>query len=366
MKKIAVVHYQPLEYYPPVTNFLDIASKKENLKIGIWTTHNLKKRKIYEQEEVDFISRNKMPNPKEHPIKRLLKYLDFNLRCLVGLVLFSPDRILYFETYSVWPVYIYLRFFNRSAELFIHYHEYFNPQWYQEGMKTLKIYHKWEVDFLYKRAVWISQTNEDRIQLFVEDNPKFDSAKMQILPNFPPGRWSHTNLKSKIMEPLRTVYIGTLTVENSYLKEYCDWVMSQKGKVCFDIYGFNYNVNTLTYLKGIDSPFIKFFEEGVDYQEIPLVLKQYDVGLILYTAENENFKYNASNKLFEYLVCGLQVWYSDKMLGIKPYENLNVVKVNFEKLEGFEYQNVTEDEHCLELDFTAELALEPLINKLVL
>lgn len=366
MKKIAVVHYQPLEYYPPVTNFLDVASKNENLKMRIWTTHNLKKRKVYVQEEVDCISRNKMPNPQENAFTRLRKYMGFNLRCLIGLVFFKPDRILYFETYSVWPVYMYLRFFNKKAELFIHYHEYFNPQWYHEGMKILKVYHRWEINFLYKKALWISQTNKDRIQLFLEDYPKLDSSKMKILPNFPPGSWSHNSSKAKVSQPLLTVYIGTLTLEHSYLKEYCQWVMSQNGKVIFDIYGFNYNAITLSFLKELDSPFIRFFEEGVDYKEIPLVLKNYDVGLILYTAQNENFKYNASNKLFEYLVCGLQVWYSDRMLGIQPYENLNVVKVDFDNINDFEFQRVTETENCLEMDFTAEAALEPIINKLVL
>jgi hypothetical protein len=52
---------------------------------------------------------------------------------------------------------------------------------------------------------------------------------------------------------------------------------------------------------------------------LPQVLSQYDVGLILYRCRTLNFVYNATNKLFEYLVCGLDVWYPPCMLGLKTY-----------------------------------------------
>ncbi|CAM3475363.1 hypothetical protein [Aequorivita lipolytica] len=365
MKKIAVVHYLSVEFYPPAMNFLNISSEEKDLKIKVWTTHNNKKRKIYRNVAIDNISRTAAPNLAENATIRVFKYALFNIKCLLGLLFFKPDKILYFESYSVWPVYWYLKLFNKKAELLIHYHEYFSLEWYETGMRLVKKYYQWERDFLYKKAIWISETNEDRIRLFLADNPEVDSGKMRILPNYPPLSWGKELQNSKATIPLKTVYIGTLTVDHSYIKEYCTWVLAQQGEVLFDIYGYNYNAETLDYLKALDSPHINFIEGGVDYNNIPLTLKKYNVGLILYTANDDNYKYNASNKLFEYLACGLQVWYSKKMLGVKPYRSGMVIPVDFEKMDSFDRQNFSMVESIDGLSTNnAEDALKPLLNQL--
>ena len=363
--KIAVVHYLSVEFYPPVMNFLNISSKVKNLKIKAWTTHNNKKRKVYKNAAIENISRTVAPNKNDNDYFRVFKYALFNFKCLLGLIFFNPDKILYFESYSVWPVYWYLKLFNKKAELLIHYHEYFSLEWYVTGMRSVKKYHQWEQDFLYKKTIWISQTNEDSVRLFLAVNPNIDKGKMQILPNYPPLSWGKEFQKSKATIPLKTVYIGTLTIKNSYIKEYCNWVLSQQGDVLFDIYGYNYNADTLNYLKTLDSPYINFIEGGVEYNHIPLTLKNYNVGLILYTANDDNYKYNASNKLFEYLACGLQVWYSKKMLGIKPYRSGMVIPVDFEKMDSFDRQNFPIGESIDGLStYNAEEALQPLLNQL--
>ena len=42
MKKVALLHYLPLGFYPPTINLINIASKDKNLKLKIWTAHNNK------------------------------------------------------------------------------------------------------------------------------------------------------------------------------------------------------------------------------------------------------------------------------------------------------------------------------------
>ena len=67
------------------------------------------------------------------------------------------------------------------------------------------------------------------------------------------------------------------------------------------------------------------------------MLSNYDVGVILYKPLIDNFKYNAPNKLFEYLVCGLEVWFPGNLLGILPYQKAHPLKVfalDFTNLEG--------------------------------
>ena len=41
----------PLEYYPPVTNFLNVIAKHAFF-VKVWTTHNTKKRITYHNEKL--------------------------------------------------------------------------------------------------------------------------------------------------------------------------------------------------------------------------------------------------------------------------------------------------------------------------
>jgi hypothetical protein len=365
MKKIAVIHYMPIEYYPPTTNFLDILSEENDFKIKVWSTHNTKNRKIYTNATSAVFVRTDLPTVTSNGLIRLLKYFAFNFKCLFGLLFFRPSKIVYFESFSVWPVYIYKKYFNRSAEVVIHYHEYFSPYWYENGMRLVKHYHKLESKFLYRKASWISQTNKDRMGMFLKDNVMVNLSVCKILPNYPPSNWSSDSDNKKVEKPIKSVYIGTLSLDYSYIEEYCNWVISKKGDILFDIYGYNYNEETLNYLRSIDSDHINFYESGIDYHQIPEILKAYDIGLILYKALTENYKYNAPNKLYEYLVCNLQVWYSDKMLGISPYESKDVISIDFENILDFDYESILNLESQTEShQYVAKKALRPLIKSL--
>ena len=84
----------------------------------------------------------------------------------------------------------------------------------------------------------------------------------------------------------------------------------------------------------------------------------YDIGLILYKATTDNYRYNASNKLFEYLALNLSVMYSDKMLGIKPYEGGRVQAFDFSQLpdlndviNSFNFKSRDEVQHVAENEF---------------
>lgn len=372
MKKIAVVHFMPLEFYPPVMNFLDIVSEQPS-QIRVYSTENNKYRKIYCNKKLNSIFRVDLPSPKDNGIVRLIKYLNFNVKCFIALVKFKPEEIIYFESYSAGPVYWYLRFYGKNKGLIIHYHEYAPPQWYENGMRLVKKYHTYETKFLYKKAEWISQTNKDRVKLFLKDNPAVDPEKMKILPNYPPKSWhkNYKDLKTDNNETLKTVYVGSLSLEATFIQEYCEWVMSQKGKVTFDIFSYNLHEDTYNYLANLSSPYINFFEDGIEYRKLPSIISKYNVGLILYKGLNDNFIYNAPNKLFEYLACGLEVWCSDKMLGVTPYlydGKPRIIHVDFLKIDsGFLLKSRNEEiiaSNRTKL-FCAEDALEPLVNKLL-
>jgi hypothetical protein len=365
MKKVALLHYLPLEYYPPVVNLLELVSP-DDFNIQIHTTHNIQNRKIYKNYNFK-IYRSELPKPKKNSLSKLIKYTIYNVVSLYRLIKFKPDKIMYYETYSSWPVYLYSRFFNSNTEVYIHFHEYFDKKWYSSAMLIVKWYHKFEIKYLFKNAKWISHTNSDRIRLFLMDHPEVQESKMKILPNYPPKSWSKFKIEKPLQQVIKTVYVGSLSLSDTYIENYCQWVVSRKGEVYFDIYSYNLHDNAASYLKSLDSDYINFYEKGVEYEDLPKVLSEYDIGVILYKALSLNYKYNAPNKLFEYLAANLNVWFADCMLGIKPYMSSRVVPVNFDSLKAI---NIEENNNNGASDFdydifTAEKALEPLLNKLI-
>ncbi len=341
MKKIALVHYMPLEYYPPVMNMLDDLGMQDGLVTKVWSTGNIKGRNTYTNDRLIGISRALFPSPNQSKFFRLFTYLLFNVKVLYGLVLYNPNAVFYYESYSAGPVYWYLKLFGKRKKLFIHHHEYFDQNWYDNGMAIVRLYHELEKKYLFEKADWISHTNQFRIDLFLNDFPDLNPTKLHQLPNYPPDSWvklQNDKAVAKEKDTLRIIYIGSISLEHTFIEEFCKWVISQNGRVKFDIYSFNYTSTVKNFLKKIDCEFINFFEDGIAYEDIPKFLIQYDIGVILYKASTLNAKYCASNKLFEYLVCGLEVWVSKEQEGTIPYLNLasrpRVKSINFSKMEN--------------------------------
>jgi hypothetical protein len=228
-----------------------------------------------------------------------------------------------------------MKLFGTKTQLHIHFHEYFSQEWYKKGMFLVRKYHLYEQQFLFQKATNISQTNQDRIRLFLKDNPTIEKEKMLAIANYPPKVWGQFPKQSKTdTSQIQTVYVGSLSIKDTYIQEYCEWLKTQNGKVSLAIYAYNLHHDTLQYLRNLNLDYVQFYEKGVDYDQIPKILSQYHVGLILYRAKSDNYTYNAPNKLFEYLVCGLEVWYPNTMLGIKPYRSEQVKELDFERIEG--------------------------------
>ena len=277
-------------------------------------------------------------------------------------------RLLYFETISSYPAYLYKRFINPGSEVLIHYHEYTSLQEYASGMKLTRYFHKQEKN-LYKYATWISHTNEYRMAQFVADMQPVAISNRHILPNYPPQSWYH-KAAEKIEMPVRVVFAGSLGVDTMYTKEFAKWVMDQNGKVIWDIYSYNISAEAKDFIESLHSDFI-FFKQGVNYHELPLILKNYHVGVVLYVGHNANYIYNAPNKLFEYLDCGLDVWFPELMKGTTAYITQRtypkVIPLNFNHLNQFSTeQAISRAGYSLKQDlFFCENVLDPLCKKLV-
>jgi hypothetical protein len=176
--------------------------------------------------------------------------------------------------------------------------------------------------------------------MFLEDHPQVPETLMRVVPNYPPPQWlSVAEIGSlPATGPLRLVYVGAVSLSDTFIREVADWVAKHgEDRVRLDIYAGNTAPAAREYLLNLNSPAVRFFPEGVPYQELPRILGNYNVGLILYRGTTRNYVYNAPNKLFEYLICGLDVWYPRQMLGIRPVaadlQRQQVLELDFEKPE---------------------------------
>lgn len=310
MNKLFIIHYYPIDYFPPVMNLIETLEKK----IDITVSSTQRSNSLVEFKGIRVkIFRKIKENKSDNSVKILIKYFIFTLFTLGLLIRKRPNAILYYESISAFPAYLYKYFFNRKVKLCIHYHEYMTPEEYKKnGMRLSRFNLKLEKSWLLQNAIWISQTNEYRKAFFLKDNPNISKSICHLLPNYPPQNWLCTH-KNHVGDIVKCVYIGSLSLKDTFVLDFCRWVNLQGGKVQFDIYSFNFHQDTFDAIEALHSPFIKFYKEGVKYMEIPHILKFYDVGVLLYRAQTLNFKFNETNKFYEYLICGLDVWYPKEM-----------------------------------------------------
>ena len=130
--------------------------------------------------------------------------------------------------------------------------------------------------------------------------------------------------------------------------------MRQQGGVTWDIYTANIRMMHA----GISPHCLLLFitlHEGIQYQELPDVLTKYDVGVILYTGHIENYIYNAPNKLFEYLACGLDVWFPDVMKGSMPY----LTTETYPKVMAVDFNQLDQSDYLIMSDHTGLVYKEP-------
>ena len=107
----------------------------------------------------------------------------------------------------------------------------------------------------------------------------------------------------------------------------------------------------------------------VDYEQLPGVLRKYDIGVVLYNGHIPNYVHNAPNKLFEYLVCGLDVWFPDVITGslefVRDKDFPKVSAIDFTILKDFKLTTAIERRGIAkDHTFFCEDALLPLIGKL--
>jgi hypothetical protein len=326
MRRLAILHFNPLEYYPPVMNLLHFLARQPDpeMEIRVYSTRTEEKLPDFEAPGPAVrIFRKGTLKATQHPPGRYGHYAHYYTSVSWDLLRWKPDIVLTFETLSFFPAYFFKRFVSRRSGLMIHYHEYMSPQDYEQGMKLNKWFHRLERK-LYPQTIWVSHTNEERMKRFLADNAESaDNAAAKIphpfiLPNYPPRSWIRSEA-GPVHQPVRIVYVGSLGMESMYLKEFAEWVIAQQGKVIWDIYALHVSDDIKEYLLRVHPERIRF-KGACYYYDLPSLLPGYDVGVVLYKGIMPNHIHAVSNKVFEYIACGLDVWYAREMTGTHPYD----------------------------------------------
>jgi hypothetical protein len=179
-----------------------------------------------------------------------------------------------------------------------------------------------------------------RLNKFLKDNNiTFNNDIHKLNPNYPSKIWGLQNEKWDGISPIKLVFAGYSVDPNGcFILELIEWLSIQKQHSILDIYCIKQN-SLPSHLIGKQGNTTVNTCETVAYQYLPPVLKNYHVGLILYRGLTPNYIYNAPNKLFEYLACGLDVWFPQEMKGCQSYIENNfipqVLELNYNALKAF-------------------------------
>lgn len=368
--RVAVVHWLPLEQYPPAQNMLRELGVSSAADVVCLTTRNDRGLPDFSASGVRIF---RWPFPSRGIARwwRLLLLSGFQFWSTCRLLLQRPSAVLYYEPHSAGAVLLYIALFRR-VRLFIHNHEYREQSHFADpGNRVFSIFHWFEKRYLYHRAEWISQTNEDRVRLFLSDLPAVDASKLHAVPNLPPQDWILPGVRREISHPVRMIYAGAVSFADTFIREFVEWVQAtEQGTVVLTLMVNNCHEETRRWLESLHDDRITVNTQGVDYSALPALLAEHDVGVILYRGSTPNYVYNAPNKLFEYLICGLEVWYPSVMVGVDPYRreavSPRVIPVDFSKPQSLDESLAGLEQHRPASPWlrTCDEAFRPLLSRI--
>lgn len=369
--KIAYLHVLPLEYYPPARTVLTLMSRRAAWKVRAWTSANKRGLDPWNPGEVE-VSRSWIAGPQSLLPIRMSGYVAWHVQAAAQIAAWRPDVLIVVEPHSALAAWVYYKVFRGNATLFIHHHEYYAPEDFSApGMRQLKRTLTLDRRDLFPRAVWVSQTNLERMRLLRSWNPGITDQTARILPNFPPAQWVRNAFalpSPAASDTLRLVYLGSASLEDTFIDEVARWVAARPNRVSLHVVGDNVSTAVWSLLDSLDADNITTDEHGYEYDALPELLTQFDVGLILYKGNTANFVHNVPNKAIEYLACGLEVWYPPEMEGMRTFReefpDERVREVNFRDLPAHVPRVVRARARTTEFPFTAEAATRSLFREL--
>jgi hypothetical protein len=327
--KIAILHFNIIEKYPPVMNYIfNALEENPSKKIIVFTTKNTT---LYTTPCFPNTTIYRFGTISSNPIKRYASYLWFNLMCIILLLINRIEKITVFETLSIFPFWVFSKIYN-NIKGHIHFHEYISEPERMASSAYMKGLFKLEDQLLKKYPC--SQTNEDRKQIFLTDKPFLKSEMVEVRPNMPPKSWwkNYGQFKKQSSdEIIRLVYVGAFDKQTMYVKELLDWVNANNEYLELTIFSQELGKETQSFILAYNCKSIKLLQP-IDYYDLPKELVNFDIGLVLYKGNFPNHVYSVPNKVYEYLSCGLQVIVDQKLI--------TTVRLDIEQIHVVDYTSL--------------------------
>ena len=296
-------------------------------------------------------------------INRYLCYLQFAIIGFWKLLEFKPKAILIYETYSVLPVFLY-SIICPKVNLLVHYHEFESKAEKQRASAYSQFLYFLEKR-LFSKAIWVSQTNIDRKLKFQAVYPQLNENQLRDFPNHPLKNWVKKGKirKSENSEIIKFIHVGSLGIDTTYISEFIEWIQNQNGRATLTVVSQNLESSVRDLIA--KNQWITLIG-NVPYQELPNIICEHHVGVVLYKGHIPNFIYNVPNKVNEYLACGLNVWYSDVLISTHKFAEENpqypLYSVDFSK--GKELLAPEYSSESFEFKHWHEEAVQPLIDSI--
>ena len=296
-------------------------------------------------------------------INRYLCYLQFAIIGFWKLLKLKPKAILIYESYSALPVFLY-SIICPKVKLLFHYHEFESKEEKQCASAYSKFLYFLEKRLLSK-AIWVSQTNLERKFKFQSLFPQMNEKQLRVFPNYPSENWvvKGKNRKNEDPDIVKFIHVGSLGIETTYISEFVEWIQSQNGRASLTVVSQNIE-NSVCELITKNQWVAQI--GNLPYQELPKVINEYYVGVVLYKGHIPNFVYNVPNKVTEYLACGLNVWYSDVLISTHKFAEENpqypLYSVDFSKGKELVYPEYSSNP--FEFKHWHEDAVQPLIDSI--
>lgn len=367
--KLDIIHFHYVGFYPPIINLLNIIKTDQKINYKVYTTSPISSSFTLSHDSRII----KILDSYKHNLAlvRYFKYAYFNIITLLNLIVRRPQCILYYETISCWPALFYKKHIDKRVKVMVHYHELVGEKELIKESKMIQLLRPMEKK-LFPMFEWISQTNTDRGTLFMNDYYKHIKPEVfHIIPNYPPRSWQkfqYPRENIQIKYPIKTVLLGSLSLQGMYLKEYCDWILGQAGKFTFDAFSFNLKEDAIKYIKNLNSDYITL-HPPIPYSSVEKTLIKYDIGIILYKATDTNTKFSISNKLYEYHTCGLDVWFPKEQVSSLPLVKKDsypkIIDLDFKSLEVTSINETISRKNLpfSRLNFNCNEVYEPLITE---
>lgn len=336
-KRLSILHFNILEKYPPVLNLIsDALAQKPAFQISVITSVN---NSPYKNRSFSGVKILRLGSTSKNAVLRYASYLSFNIIGTFILLLKRPDVVLVYESLSIFPAFVYAKFFPKK-KIHVHFHEYVSLPEKEISSKYMKLLYNCEEKLLLKYTS--SQTNEDRKQLFLKDNVNLKSENVSVFPNMPPKSWwleIGQNKKPWDGGKIKLVYVGVLDAETMYLEEVLNWVKTNPRLI--EITFFCQQISSLAdvLLNQYSSKNI-IVKPPINYYELPNELPNFDLGIILYNGYNLNHIFSVPNKVFEYLSCGLPVLADNALISLKKSKIEGVFQTNLNQINYLQIQKL--------------------------